>query len=56
VRPALPEEVSALGIESGMPVILLTRVAYDTTGRAVEVCHCVMTADRWYLDYRFPAT
>jgi GntR family transcriptional regulator len=56
VRPALPEEVSALGIESGMPVILLTRVAYDTTGRAVEVCDCVMTADRWCLNYRFPAT
>jgi len=55
-RPALPEEVEALGIESGMPVILLTRVAYDKEGRAVEVCDCVMTADRWCLDYRFPAT
>jgi GntR family transcriptional regulator len=55
-RPAFPEEADALGIESGMPVLLLTRVAYDTDGRPVEVCDCVMTADRWCLSYRFPAT
>jgi GntR family transcriptional regulator len=55
-RPAFPEEADSLGIESGMPVILLTRVAYDTEGHPVEVCDCVMTADRWCLSYRFPAT
>jgi GntR family transcriptional regulator len=55
-RPSYPEEAAALGIETGMPVILLTQVAYDIDGQAVEVCDCVMTADRWCLSYRFPAT
>jgi GntR family transcriptional regulator len=54
-RPAFPEEARALELDSGMPVILLTRVAYDSEGRAVEVCDCVMAADRWRLNYRFPA-
>jgi GntR family transcriptional regulator len=54
-RPAFPEEAAELELDSGMPVILLTRVAYDTDGRAVEVCDCVMAADRWRLNYKFPA-
>ncbi|MGH9120154.1 MAG: GntR family transcriptional regulator [Acidimicrobiales bacterium] len=55
-RPAFPEEADALGLDSGVPVILLTRVAYDSKGRPVEVCDCVMAADRWRLNYTFPAT
>jgi GntR family transcriptional regulator len=55
-RAAYEEEAGPLGIEVGMPVLLLTRVAYDVAGLAVEVCETTMVADRWCLNYRFPAT
>lgn len=55
-RMPTPEEVKALRLPPGTPVITLVRTAYDTDGRAVEVCDTVMSADRYVLSYELPAT
>lgn len=55
-RMPTPAEVKALRLASGVPVIHLVRTAYDTEGRAVEVCDTVMAADAYVLSYRLPAT
>jgi GntR family transcriptional regulator len=39
----------------GVPVFHLVRTAYDTEGRAVEVCDTIMAADSYVLAYRLPA-
>jgi GntR family transcriptional regulator len=49
------DEARALRLGSGVPVIRLLRVAYDTAGMAVEVCDAVMAADRYVLSYELPA-
>jgi GntR family transcriptional regulator len=49
------EEVRALRLEPGVPVIRLVRVAYDTDERPVEACDTVMAADRYVLSYELPA-
>lgn len=49
------EEHLRLELPSGTPVILLTRVAYDTAGRAVETTGTVKAAGRSVLEYRFRA-
>jgi len=54
-RMPTPEERHRLRLPSGTPVILLTRVAYDTDGRAVEMTDTVKAAGRYVLEYRFPA-
>lgn len=51
-----PTEVKTLRLASGVPVIHLVRTAYDTEGRAVEVCDTVMAADAYVLSYQLPAT
>ena len=51
-----PDEVKTLRLASGVPVIHLIRTAYDTEGRAVEVCDTVMAADAYVLAYQLPAT
>ncbi|MDG9701827.1 UTRA domain-containing protein [Streptomyces sp. TRM43335] len=55
-RMPTPQEVRTLRLASGVPVIHLIRTAYDTEGRAVEVCDTVMAADAYVLSYRLPAT
>jgi GntR family transcriptional regulator len=55
-RMPTPEEVKALRLPQGTPVLTLVRVAYDTEGRAVEVCDTVMSADHYVLSYELPAT
>jgi len=54
-RMPTPEEASALQLTAGTPVITVTRVAYATTGTAVEVNDIVMAADRFELVYKIPA-
>src|SRR5262249_55514662 len=44
-RMPTSEEISALNLPPGVPVIHLVRTAYDMDGRAVEVCDTVMAAD-----------
>jgi GntR family transcriptional regulator len=55
-RMPTPGEVKTLRLAAGVPVIHLVRTAYDTEGRAVEVCDTVMAADAYVLAYRLPAT
>lgn len=55
-RMPSPAEVKKLHLASGVPVIHLIRTAYDTEGRAVEVCDTVMAADAYVLAYQLPAT
>lgn len=55
-RMPTPHEVRTLRLASGVPVIHLIRTAYDTDGRAVEVCDTVMAADAYVLAYQLPAT
>ena len=55
-RMPTPEEVTALRLAPGTPVLTLVRVAYDSEGRAVEVCDTVMSADHYLLTYELPAT
>ena len=40
----------------GVPVLTVLRAAYDTTGRAVEVCDTVKAAYAYILEYSFPAS
>ncbi|MER5672785.1 GntR family transcriptional regulator [Pseudonocardia alni] len=49
------EERRRLKIPSGTPVLLVVRTAYDTAGRAVEVCDTVKAAPAYVLEYDFPA-
>ncbi|MFC7469755.1 UTRA domain-containing protein [Actinomadura keratinilytica] len=55
-RMPSPSEVKTLQLASGVPVIHLIRTAFDTAGRAVEVCDTVMAADAYVLSYQLPAT
>ncbi|MFC5908090.1 GntR family transcriptional regulator [Streptacidiphilus monticola] len=54
-RLATKAEAVALSLSPGSPVIHLTRNAYSTQGRVVEVCDTLMAADQFILDYRIPA-
>lgn len=55
-RMPTPEERRRLGLPSGTPVLTVRRVAYDISGRAVEVTDTVKAAPSFVLAYRFPAT
>jgi len=54
-RMPTPEEARALNLSPGVPVFRLVRTAYDTDGRAVEVCDTIMAADAYVLAYDLPA-
>ena len=54
-RMPTPEEVRLLSLQPGVPVFRLVRTAYDTDGRAVEVCDTVMASDVYLLAYELPA-
>lgn len=54
-RMPSPDEVRMLRLAIGVPIIHLVRTAYDTEGRAVEVCDTVMSADAYVLAYQLPA-
>ncbi|QWB25495.1 MULTISPECIES: GntR family transcriptional regulator [Streptomyces] len=45
-RPPSPDEASALRIGSAAPVVAITRIATDTTGRVVEAALLVFPGDR----------
>lgn len=49
------DEVRALRLQPGVPVIRLVRIAYDESERPVEACDTVMAADRYVLSYELPA-
>ena len=54
-RMPMPEEARSLRLVPGVPVFHLIRTAYDTDGRAVEVCDTIMAADAYVLAYTLPA-
>ncbi|MFI6289553.1 GntR family transcriptional regulator [Streptomyces sp. NPDC051018] len=54
-RMPSPQEVKTLQLASGVPVFHLIRTAFDTKGRAVEVCDTVMASDAYILNYHLPA-
>lgn len=54
-RMPSPDEARTLGLAPGVPVFRLVRTAYDTDGRAVEVCDTIMAADAYLLAYDLPA-
>jgi len=54
-RMPMPDEVRTLRLSPGVPVFHLVRTAYDTEGRAVEVCDTIMAADAYVLAYSLPA-
>jgi len=53
-RMPTPEEASALQLADGTPVLLITRIAYDSTDRPVEVNDIVLAADHYELVYDLP--
>jgi GntR family transcriptional regulator len=54
-RMPTPAEARALNLSPGVPVFRLVRTAYDTDGRAVEVCDTIMSAEAYVLEYELPA-
>ncbi|MCC8336640.1 GntR family transcriptional regulator [Streptomyces sp. R1] len=55
VRLATKQEIGALSLSPGSPIIHLTRNAESESGRIVEVCDTFMAADQFVLEYRIPA-
>jgi GntR family transcriptional regulator len=54
-RMPTPEEARVLALPPGVPVFRLVRTAFDTDGRAVEVCDTVMASNAYLLAYDLPA-
>lgn len=54
-RMPTADEARLLALGEGTPVITVTRLAYDATGRAVEVNAMTLAADRYELVYDIPA-
>jgi GntR family transcriptional regulator len=54
-RMPTADERRRLRLPAGTPVLLVVRTAYDTAGRAVEVCNTVKAAPAYVLEYEFPA-
>jgi GntR family transcriptional regulator len=50
-RAATTEEVRAMELGSGVPVITVERVTYDASGRPLELLHVVSAGDRSELVY-----
>lgn len=49
------EERRRLELPDGVPVLVVVRTAYDTTGTPVEVCDTVKAAPAYVLEYDVPA-
>jgi len=54
-RMPTPQESHELRLRPGIPVFVITRVAYEQNGRAVEVCETLARSDRYVLRYEIPA-
>ncbi|MCA1674001.1 MAG: GntR family transcriptional regulator [Actinobacteria bacterium] len=50
-RLATAEEVAALRLNPGSPVLAITRIAYETSGDPVEINDMVLTGERYELIY-----
>lgn len=54
-RMPTKDERSRLQLPDGVPVLVVVRTAYDTSGLPVEVCDTVKAAPAYVLEYEFPA-
>jgi GntR family transcriptional regulator len=54
-RMPLPAETDRLELPAGTPVLEVTRHAYASTGRCVEVSRMILDGMAYLLDYSFPA-
>ena len=54
-RMPTSEERRRLQLTDGVPVVVLVRTAYDTTGRPLEVCDTLKAAPAYVLEYEVPA-
>lgn len=54
-RMPTPDEVSALQLDEGTPVVTVTRVAYGKDGIPLEVNDMVFPADKYELSYEWAA-
>lgn len=54
VRGRMPAAIerSALGVPSGVPVLLIAATSFDSHGRPVEVAEVLLDASQWILEYR----
>ncbi|WP_344149623.1 GntR family transcriptional regulator [Kribbella yunnanensis] len=57
VKTRMPnrDETTALQLRAGVPVLVVQRVAYDSSGRPIEVNEMTLTGDRYELVYEIPA-
>jgi GntR family transcriptional regulator len=53
-RMPLPDEIDALLLAAGVPVIELRRTGYDERGTAIEVTRTILAADRNALTFELP--
>ncbi len=54
-RMPTPDEASLLQLADGVPVITVTRVAYREDGTPLEMNDMTLAADRYQLQYEWPA-
>ncbi|RSD21760.1 GntR family transcriptional regulator [Amycolatopsis eburnea] len=54
-RMPTPDEVTLLQLAVGVPVLTITRVAYGTEGRPLEMNDIVLPASLYQLSYEWPA-
>lgn len=54
-RMPTADERRRLQLTDGVPVVVLLRTAYDTTGRPLEVCDTLKAAPAYVLEYDIPA-
>ncbi|MGD9987133.1 GntR family transcriptional regulator [Pseudonocardia sp.] len=54
-RMPTADERRRLELADGVPVLVVVRTAFDTTGRPVEVCDTVKAAPAYVLEYEVPA-
>jgi GntR family transcriptional regulator len=54
-RMPTAEERRRLQLTDGVPVVVLVRTAYDTSGRPLEVCDTLKSAPAYVLEYEVPA-
>jgi GntR family transcriptional regulator len=55
-RMPLPDEARTLRLNAGVPILHVTRTAYDEQGTAVEICDMLLAGDRYELAYVIPAS
>jgi GntR family transcriptional regulator len=54
-RMPTPDEAKLLDLPLGVPLLILVRTAFDTTGRPVEICDTIKAANRWECEYEWSA-